>query len=111
VKQYRTSLALLLIIAVFTLGVPSLGFGGGCDEPGYTGGSCSKAETQGNGNGGSGNLNGEEPGDAASGGGGGGQTLPSVGTESASVGGTTFTGTLAAVARSVLGWLLVSPVR
>jgi hypothetical protein len=109
VKQYRTSLASLLIIVLIALGAPALGIGGGCDEPGYTGGSCGKAENQGPGSGGGGGGLDDEPGEpAGGGGGGGGQTLPSAGPENASASASSIRGTLTMMARSVLDWLFVS---
>jgi hypothetical protein len=43
-SYHRKSLAAILLVVFFSVGLPSLGVAGGCDEPGYTGGSCKKIE-------------------------------------------------------------------
>ena len=108
---HRKFMATLLMVVVLGIGFPGLGTAGGCDEPGYTGGSCSKSENQGH----NPPPNGEnpgpgsEPGDGSGGGGGGGggKGLPSTSTESAS----STLGILSQMAQSILTFLFALPVK
>lgn len=104
-KFHRKTIAAILLLALFVFGAPSLGLAGGCDEPGYTGGSCNKSSGQSTSGG---DLPGDglpdEPGDSTGGGGSGGLALPGTGQEAA----TGSWGILGDLARTVLTWLAVS---
>lgn len=106
-KLYLKTIAIFLLLAILAFGAPSLGFAGGCDEPGYTGGSCNKAESQPTSgddpSSGSGGL-GDEPGDNSTGGGSSGQILPGTGSEP-STAEWTFVQDLT---RVVLSWLTIA---
>lgn len=109
---HRKDIATILLVLLLGFGAPSLGIAGGCDEPGYTGGSCNKAENQGNSGGSAGGE--EDPGIAdepgvpgSDGGGGAGQVLPTISGESAA----TVVGMLTRSASALLTYLFTRPVR
>ncbi len=44
-RIWLRSLAIVLLAALLVVWFPSISVAGGCDDPGYTGGACSKAST------------------------------------------------------------------
>ena len=102
---HRKLLATTLLVAIVAIGFPAVGITGGCDEPGYTGGSCGRD---------SGSdptpappaIPGEDTGSDYGSGGSAGLTLPTTGAEI----GATSDGFLRELGRMMLNLVMTVPI-